>query len=304
MKKADRKHCKNGHEYTEENTRYKTNLRNGNLMRVCRICSRLSGRRRIGNFNEDIAPIPHQRKTFCKHGHELTSDNVLSTVEWSCGKPYEHRHCRQCARERHKRITSFPTEKRVRELLSAVQEGSTISQVLGRTKTPLSGKIINHHDWKALKYQAPKLAKKIKLLSHKNEAVNRTGYRTKMFQRSERHSDAEVMALANSIVPRGINHDDRQDIIARMMLAYLEGELPVKKMRERWHVYRAAHTKFFNPQFNPLAHRSQRHLPMFSMESTMLFAGENDGVALGTTVSQGMWQGQLTPEDILLARET
>jgi hypothetical protein len=47
-----RTHCKNGHEYTDENTRWRTSPNTGEPFRVCVICQREGGRKANARYRE------------------------------------------------------------------------------------------------------------------------------------------------------------------------------------------------------------------------------------------------------------
>lgn len=87
-----RTHCKNGHEYNEENTAW----RNGS--RVCRECFREKDRRRYAKAKANGAHpnILNGDKTHCKHGHEFTPENTRLERN---GKK---RVCRTCGKLREK----------------------------------------------------------------------------------------------------------------------------------------------------------------------------------------------------------
>lgn len=65
---ARKAHCKNGHEFTPENTRY-TNLGK----RVCIQCNRAWHNKKHHDFR---AANPLPEKTHCIHGHPLSGDNL------------------------------------------------------------------------------------------------------------------------------------------------------------------------------------------------------------------------------------
>jgi hypothetical protein len=84
-KKPRRTHCKNGHEYTEENT-----WRGSNGKRHCRACQRTRAAEwraanlpNVGNYNS--------RKTHCVSGHPFDEENTFYTKN-------NRRGCRECAR--------------------------------------------------------------------------------------------------------------------------------------------------------------------------------------------------------------
>lgn len=51
---ASKTHCKRGHEFTPENTRYYT-FRNGTVGRFCRACKRLSNRKALNPHEGDVS---------------------------------------------------------------------------------------------------------------------------------------------------------------------------------------------------------------------------------------------------------
>lgn len=76
-------HCKQGHEYTPENTEFRINA-SGGVGRVCKACHRA--------WAGATARRKRSEKTHCKFGHELTQENTIH---------YKHlgrsaRRCRVC----------------------------------------------------------------------------------------------------------------------------------------------------------------------------------------------------------------
>lgn len=76
-------HCKQGHEFTKENTRIRQNGR-----RECRACHREQERERQG--------AARAARTNCVNGHEFTEDNILIDVRG-------YRHCLTCKQENGRR---------------------------------------------------------------------------------------------------------------------------------------------------------------------------------------------------------
>ena len=77
-KEQKKTHCKNGHEYNEENTyRYGTH-------RMCRICQavqklaphRVAQRKAYDKMRRSINKNIKVKKTHCKHGHEFNNENT------------------------------------------------------------------------------------------------------------------------------------------------------------------------------------------------------------------------------------
>jgi HNH endonuclease len=87
------KKCKNGHEFTEENT-YWSQRANGKWRRHCKQCwkdrtNRNYQRARDGEYTPQRHP--ERQKEVCKYGHRLSSDNLYIS-------PSGSRHCRECRR--------------------------------------------------------------------------------------------------------------------------------------------------------------------------------------------------------------
>jgi hypothetical protein len=87
------KKCKNGHEFTEDNT-YWSQRANGRWRRHCKQCmrDRQNDAYQRGKSGEG-APQRHPErwKETCKYGHELSGDNIYIS-------PGGSRHCRECRR--------------------------------------------------------------------------------------------------------------------------------------------------------------------------------------------------------------
>lgn len=88
---ASRKtHCKRGHEYNEENTKWRGNKRE------CRACKRILAKAALRKKRGDQFGIrPRETKTHCKRGHKFTDENTYTN-------PKGYRECVQCRKERMK----------------------------------------------------------------------------------------------------------------------------------------------------------------------------------------------------------
>lgn len=84
----ERTHCKNGHEYTSDNTYFLE----GHSYRLCRQCSRDASERR--RRKKGIKPAGSER-THCPAGHEYNEENT-----WVDQKRGGNKHCRVCLRMR------------------------------------------------------------------------------------------------------------------------------------------------------------------------------------------------------------
>lgn len=81
-------HCKNGHEFTEENIyKYPSGSRS------CRICIKVWKARSLA---KEVKSIPNSLKTHCKNGHEFTEENIYIVY----GK---FRQCKECKAFRKKK---------------------------------------------------------------------------------------------------------------------------------------------------------------------------------------------------------
>ena len=92
-------HCKNGHEFTEENTYIKTG-RNGKKMRECRACRRKP--------REEWLTQEKNSKTHCINGHEFTPENTW--IAPGSGQRY-CRTCQKASRERSKARKAHERER-------------------------------------------------------------------------------------------------------------------------------------------------------------------------------------------------
>lgn len=81
-------HCKNGHEFTPENTVRQT--RGG---RACRTCN-IDRARAWYAANKGERQANNRDKTHCKRGHEFTPENTI--------RRKDGRECRTCAKAQHK----------------------------------------------------------------------------------------------------------------------------------------------------------------------------------------------------------
>lgn len=296
-------HCRRGHPFNAENTL----LRNvgGKTYRACRECIRLSRvkgsqeeykRRYSGRFGAITGP----NRITCKRGHDLSGEN--RGTQRRSGSNTTFVICLACERERPTQLDLAKIKENVIKLVKLLQEGGTI------TGAERQG-VMSYRDWKAVQAQQPKLANRLLKLSRVNArkawAVNASIARNSIIRAPlvRRWSDMEIVEAATIAVPRNIPLDDRQEIISQMVLACLEGRLTPKQMAKRWVEFRKENTKFYNPRFNPLAHDRQRHMPVLSLEGTMLFANDSEGVALGTTLSNGFWNQSLNPEELLIMKE-
>lgn len=232
-------------------------------------------------------------KKYCQHGHRLTDQNTIVRREGSA----TYLECRTCRKETVKKLDLSKIKKDIATLVDFVNAGGTITQARHQ-------KIMTQHSWEAVMAQQPQLAGRLKKISRVNFGVNMSTAYKILHAPSvirHRHADDEIFRSASNAVPPGVG--DRLDIISMMVLAHLEGKLPLRAMSSRWPEYRKEHVRITQPRFNPLAHRTQRHLPVMSMESTMLFSQDSDGVALGTMVSDGFWTRTMSPEDYLIIKE-
>lgn len=91
--KFDRTHCKNGHEWNEENVTfgiYQSGKYAGRPYANCRICQK----EKRAAAKKARGPLPRRpRKSHCKNGHEQSGENI----GWSRNG---NRYCRVCNRER------------------------------------------------------------------------------------------------------------------------------------------------------------------------------------------------------------
>lgn len=85
---ANRTECKNGHEYTEDNTYVASEG-----YKVCKTCTREAGER---HRRKNGAKPASEKKTHCKHGHEYTKENTRMNNRG-------HRECRACLQIRSER---------------------------------------------------------------------------------------------------------------------------------------------------------------------------------------------------------
>jgi HNH endonuclease/NUMOD4 motif len=88
-RQAAKNHCRNGHEYTPQNT-----IRAGSGHRGCRECVR--ERKRTGR--PTLAELNRQ-KTHCPRGHEYTAENTIVGAPTASGRS-NSRGCRTCNNER------------------------------------------------------------------------------------------------------------------------------------------------------------------------------------------------------------
>lgn len=87
MRIGDRTHCKQGHPFSPENTRWSK----GRSHRICRTCVRDAARRYYAKKNRHIPP----REFFCRNGHLRSEDNLRRTKQGLL--------CRSCDRARRRR---------------------------------------------------------------------------------------------------------------------------------------------------------------------------------------------------------
>ena len=94
--------CRNGHVYTEENTRYDAKGNN----RLCKECSRTCAKEYEEKKRRAMGLVPRGKATHCKRGHEFTPGNTILRKEGG-------RKCRTCATERVRKWKQlFRTNKR------------------------------------------------------------------------------------------------------------------------------------------------------------------------------------------------
>lgn len=98
-------HCKHGHEMTPENTYVNTAG-----ARCCKICLHSIKQKAWKKKRESVGKSYKARATHCKHGHELTPENIYKD-------PSQHRHCRICRAAATERIR--PTLKQRRAARTA-----------------------------------------------------------------------------------------------------------------------------------------------------------------------------------------
>lgn len=80
-------HCKNGHEFTPENTRVKET--ETTRKRVCITCSRAAGRAYKRKGPNEVKKLVGKQATECKNGHAYTEENTRITSDGT-------RKCRRC----------------------------------------------------------------------------------------------------------------------------------------------------------------------------------------------------------------
>lgn len=86
---AKKTHCKNGHEFTPENTSPQTN---GG--RACRTCNRERSQA-FYEAHKGVRQTNNRDKTHCKRGHEFTPENTITRKDG--------RECRTCAKSYYQR---------------------------------------------------------------------------------------------------------------------------------------------------------------------------------------------------------
>src|SRR6185436_7300937 len=92
---AARTHCKNGHEFTPENTvSLKTSKGRG-----CRACNREKRRRFEERQRAKRSLVARAPRTHCKRGHPLDETNT-------CITKLGYRECRECGREKQRRFAA------------------------------------------------------------------------------------------------------------------------------------------------------------------------------------------------------
>lgn len=250
-----------------------------------------------------MGPMSGPERKTCKRGHVMTPKNTRMHLR----KGTMTKICMACEKDRMREFDLAQMRENVRELTRALREdGATI-------QSSMRAGLITNYKWLALKTQQPQLAKRLGKISHENAKKVWVDSRNKARLvvacpaiGHRRYSDDEIVRAAKEAVDsvaRYMPEQDRNEIMSLMVIACLEGKLEPSQMAKQWIEYRKKNSTINNPRFNPLAHRDQRHLPVLSMEGTMLYSQDSDGVALGTTLSNGFWQTGLNPEEALMRKE-
>lgn len=288
-------HCKRGHPFNADNTVIKIKKSTGKPERQCRECARMRHMgARYANAPKVFGRLRGLGKKYCQHGHRLTAENMIMRRDGEA----TYVECRDCRKEAIRKFDLTKIKDNITSLVAFVRDGGTITQARHNGT-------MTQRSWEAVMAQQPRLAARLKKISRVNFGANMSrtywqAHAPNIIVR-RRHSDSEIMDAANRAVPHGIA--DRLDVVSMMVLAHLDGKLPLRSMAQQWTEFRKEHVKLISPRFNPLAHDRQRHLPVLSMEGTMIGAQDSDGVPLGTTLSNGFWQSSLNPEEILIMRQ-
>jgi hypothetical protein len=206
-------------------------------------------------------------KTHCNYGHLLSGDNLLrvNNGKW--------RRCRTCMKKCSEEGRLF-NEDQARRVVAQLHEGRTIAEM---TKAGSSTYVVNHRALLLFRRKQPKFDRLVLRLSAANAKIHyaaeylrrRTSHRAKLDARA-----ADVFAMIRAAVPANFPRDAREEIIASMALAIIEGRLWQRDIGQRVGEFIKAHYRMFS-NFGPL-----------SLDARLY---DDGATTLGDTISRGLW---------------
>jgi len=312
MSKIPATHCRHGHPWNDENTRF-----NNRGDRYCIICQRVQGaayRRRKGRkprifsmtipiycrhghlWSENIRydsrgyrvvaackrasdkkrlsepPSGSPKKPFCPHGHPMIAGNIKWASGWICVA---------CKRACDRRTEKPVTREKLERIFAALHEGKALAECYGKKNNRyVGGKIVD--SGALIKYlrENPRIGKRIRALS-------RTNRRTIMQAVADRKRIVAAPAIMRNngadayqaILRATANlwEGERGDVMSLMFVAAAEGRLKPKDAAARLPEFLRDHRRQFG-KFGPVS----LDQPLF----------DDGSVTLGDTITTGLWQSE------------
>lgn len=226
-------------------------------------------------------PAANRLKTHCNSGHELAGKNLRIDTKGG-------RLCRACCRlrttadrednrERNRAARKAGTvrygyTKNVVNLIPRETMAEAFAAVRETGLLKAGAPIVGEWKWRALIFFDKKIHATMKKLLHRPTTIVSTPALS--FKRP--NCASRLLDIVNAAVPRALPRDMRDDIIADMMLALLEGRLKPQDIGRRAVEFVRNSFKIDHNKFGPLS----LDMPAFREGTTPLVE----------TISQGLWQ--------------
>jgi hypothetical protein len=170
---------------------------------------------------------------FCRRGHAIIGDNIHIYSPRGC----RYIQCRTCRIEHRKRHlkTRLPSAKKMGEVVSALHEGKTITEIVGfkaHRYTP-GTMVIDRRYLNNFFEENPKIKKRLLRMSAKNAAVLRQERFALIARPAIIRDIDDIMDTIRAAVPMYLPRDHRDDVIQNIWLAVIERRLNWSEIASR-----------------------------------------------------------------------